>query len=75
MTDLDVVVYKSSHGGWGVKPEGALKASIHTNTKMEAIKMGRALSIKRGGKLEVIEESLKDDSKDNNHLDKEVYYG
>ncbi len=75
MTELNFVVYKSSRGGWVVKQEGALNVSMHMDTKPEAVKMGRALSIKRGGKLEIIDESFKNDDNDSNDLEKEVCYG
>lgn len=38
------VVPNTSRGGWDVKRSGAQKASIHTETKVEAVKIGRIMS-------------------------------
>lgn len=41
-------VIHNSNGGWDVKKDGAQKASIHTNTKQEAIDKGREISKNQG---------------------------
>lgn len=38
------VVPNSEKGGWDVKKGGAQRASSHTETKIEAVKMGRIIS-------------------------------
>jgi hypothetical protein len=42
------VVPNTSRGGWDVKRNGAQKASIHTETKVEAVKIGRVMSQRAG---------------------------
>lgn len=37
-------VVPSSNGGWDVKRGGASRASVHTDTKAEALKAGREIS-------------------------------
>lgn len=37
-------VVPDKNGGWNVKKSGASRASIHTNTKAEAVKMARTIS-------------------------------
>ncbi|MDD2992014.1 MAG: DUF2188 domain-containing protein [Pygmaiobacter sp.] len=37
-------VVPSSNGGWDVKRGGAQRASVHTETKADAIKVGRVIS-------------------------------
>lgn len=37
-------VVPNPKGGWDVKRDGAEKASVHTNTKQEAIDKGRVIS-------------------------------
>jgi predicted secreted protein len=34
----------SNQGGWNVKKSGAQRASVHTDTKAEAVKIGRIIS-------------------------------
>lgn len=38
------VVPNNSQGGWNIKKSGAQRASIHTNTKAEAVRIGRVIS-------------------------------
>ena len=45
------VVHNSSRGGWDVKRSGAVRASIHTTTKAEAVKVGRIMSQRAGSEL------------------------
>lgn len=45
------VVHNSSRGGWDVKRNGAARASIHTDTKAEAVKVGRIMSQRAGSEL------------------------
>ena len=45
------VVPNSACGGWDVKRNGADRASIHTTTKAEAIKVGRIMSQRAGSEL------------------------
>ena len=42
-------IVKTSNGGWDVKRQNAKQISVHADTKHEAIKMGRVLSIKHDG--------------------------
>lgn len=37
-------VVSNPNGGWDVKRDGAQRASIHTNTKQEAVDRGRNIS-------------------------------
>lgn len=41
-------VVPSPNGGWNVKRGGAERASIHTNTKQQAIDAGRQISLNQG---------------------------
>lgn len=41
-------VVPSSNGGWDVVKNNAERASIHTDTKREAIDQGRKISINQG---------------------------
>ena len=47
------VVPNSSRGGWDVKRSGAQRASIHTDTKADAVKVGRIMSQRAGSELVV----------------------
>ena len=47
------VVPNSSRGGWDVKRSNAQRASIHTETKAEAVKVGRIISQRVGSELVV----------------------
>lgn len=38
-------VVPNSKGGWDVKRSGSSKASVHTETKKEAVEIGRNISI------------------------------
>ncbi|GHU36366.1 hypothetical protein FACS1894172_19200 [Spirochaetia bacterium] len=51
MARLEHHVVHSPNGGWSVKREGAARASIHTETKSEAMRLGRAMSIRTGSEL------------------------
>ena len=37
-------IVPNKNGGWDVKRNGAYRASVHTDTKQEAIDKGRAIS-------------------------------
>jgi hypothetical protein len=37
-------VVPNPHGGWDVKPGGASRASLHADTKQEAVDRGRIIS-------------------------------
>lgn len=41
----------SKQGGWNVKKGGAQRASVHTDTKADAVKMGRVISQRSGSEL------------------------
>ena len=45
------VVPNNSQGGWNVKKSEAQRASVHTDTKADAVKMGRIISQRSGGEL------------------------
>lgn len=45
------IVHNPSRGGWDVKRSGASRASIHTETKAEAVKVGRIMSQRSGSEL------------------------
>ncbi len=45
------VVPNSNTSGWNVKKSGAQMASIRTDTKAEAVKMGRVISQRSGSEL------------------------
>ena len=47
------VVPNFSRGGWDVKRNGAQRASIHTETKADAVKVGRIMSQRAGSELVV----------------------
>ena len=40
-----------NQGGWNVKKSGAQRASVHTETKADAVKMGRIISQRSGSEL------------------------
>lgn len=44
-------VIPNSNGGWDVKRNGAQRASVHTDTKREALKLGREMSRNQGTEL------------------------
>ena len=44
-------VVPNPQGGWDVKRNGAERASIHTTTKEEAVKVGRVFSQRAGSEL------------------------
>ncbi len=52
-TNQHHVVPNHTRGGWDVKRSGAERASIHTTTKAEAIKVGRIMSQRAGSELVV----------------------
>lgn len=52
-TNQHHVVPNNTRGGWDVKRNGAERASIHTTTKAEAIKVGRIMSQRAGSELVV----------------------
>jgi hypothetical protein len=41
-------VVPNHNGGWGVKRAGSHKASVHTQTKQDAVDLGRAISRNQG---------------------------
>jgi len=45
------VVPNSSKGGWSVKNNEAERASAHTETKADAVKLGRVISQRSGSEL------------------------
>lgn len=45
------VIPNNSQGGWNVKKSGAQRASVHTDTKADAIKMGRVISQRSGSEF------------------------
>lgn len=45
------VVPNASRGGWDVKRSDAKRASIHTDTKAEAVKLGRIMSQRAGSEF------------------------
>jgi len=45
------IVPSNDQGGWNVKKAGAQRASAHTETKAEAIKLGRVISQRSGSEL------------------------
>ncbi len=45
------IVPNSSQGGWSVKKSGSQRASLHTETKADAVKMGRVISQRSGSEL------------------------
>ncbi len=45
------VVHNSSRGGWDVKKNGSQRASVHTTTKAEAVKVGRIISRRADSEL------------------------
>lgn len=51
------VVSKTSKGNWNVHRLGENRIIIHADTKNEAIKMGRVLSIINDGRLVISEQS------------------
>jgi len=45
------VTPNSNQGGWNVKKGGAQRASVHTDTKVDAVRMGRVISQRSGSEL------------------------
>ena len=45
------VVPNLPRGGWDIKRNGAQRASVHADTKAEAIKVGRIMSQRSGSEL------------------------
>lgn len=45
------VIPNNNQGGWNVKKSDAQRASLHTETKAEAVKMGRVISQRSGSEL------------------------
>jgi len=45
------IVPNNDRGGWNVQKSGAQRASVHTETKAEAVKMGRVISQRSGSEL------------------------
>jgi len=45
------VVPNDGQGGWNVKKSGSQRASVNTETKAEAVKMGRVISQRSGSEL------------------------
>jgi hypothetical protein len=45
------VVPNNNQGGWNVKKSGSQRASVHTKTKVEAVKMGRIISQRSSSEL------------------------
>lgn len=51
MTRSEHHVVKNPDSGWDVKRNGARKASVHTETKKEAVNCGRRISKNQGTEL------------------------
>lgn len=49
-TDTHRVIH-NPNGGWDVKRDGGKRSSIHTDTKKEAIELGREISKNQGTEL------------------------
>ena len=62
-------VTPSPLGGWNVKGEGNSKATKHTDTKAEAIKIAREISKNQGSELVIHGMDGKIQSKDNHGND------
>ena len=45
------VVPNNNQGGWNVKKSSAQRASVRTETKVEAVKVGRIISQRSGSEL------------------------
>ncbi len=45
------VVPNNNQGGWDVKKSGAQRASVHTETKADAVRTGRVISQRSGSEL------------------------
>ena len=45
------VTPSSSQGGWNVRTGEAQRVSVHTDTKVEAVKVGRIISQRSGSEL------------------------
>ena len=45
------IVYNSERGGWDVKRDGAERASVHVDTKADAIRIGREISRNQGTEM------------------------
>jgi len=45
------IVPNSTQGGWNVKREGTERTSVRTETKAEAVKLGRVISQRSGNEL------------------------
>lgn len=44
-------VIPNPNGGWDVKKNGASRSSVHTETKVEAVELGRTISRNQGSEL------------------------
>lgn len=51
MPKKSVHVVPNSSGGWSVKKSGAQRASVRTDKKVDAVKMGRVISQRSGSEL------------------------
>ena len=51
MSRKSVHIVPGRNGGWNVKKSGAQRASVHTETKDDAVKMGRIISQRSGSEL------------------------
>ena len=47
------IVPNTTQGGWSVKKEGTDRASVRTETKAEAVRLGRVMSQRSGNELVV----------------------
>lgn len=63
------VIPNKDKGGWNVKKGGAERASVHTETKVEAVKMARIISQKSGSELIVHGKDFKIKSSDSHGND------
>ncbi|MCJ0597417.1 DUF2188 domain-containing protein [Enterococcus cecorum] len=62
-------VVPSSKGGWNVKAAGSSRATKHTRTKAEAVKIARSISRHQGSELVIHGRNGKIQSKDSHGRD------
>lgn len=62
-------VVPAHNGGWNIKKSGTERISVHTSTKAEAIKKGRAISKNQGTEFVIHNKDGKIASKDSHGND------
>jgi hypothetical protein len=62
-------VVPNHNGGWDVKKGGSERASVHTDTKEEAIKLGREISINQKSEFYIHGQNGRIQSKDSHGND------